>query len=307
MPDRVQLWQLVQRQGLPLDMKIQLSLRRIRAWYEHYKGQVCVMTSGGLCSTVMLDLVRREYPHCPAVYCDTGLEFPENREFIKTLKDVVTVKPKMSFKAVIEKYGWPVTTKRNAQYIHEVRVNRRLHPGEYTPMQRRRLTGHRTSGDEYCGMSMISKCHQYLIDAPFNVSDRCCDVMKKRPSRETSKKKGWVPFIGTRTEEGGRREKTYLMVGCNSYHTRQPRSTPIAFWLKDDIWAYIKERGLKYSAVYDMGYERTGCVFCAFGAHLEKPPNRFQRLKETHPRLWQYCMEKLGMAKVLEYCSIPFE
>jgi hypothetical protein len=27
-----------------------------------------------------------------------------------------------------------------------------------------------------------------------------------------------------------------------------------------------------------------------FGCHLEKEPNRFQRLKETHPRQYKYCI-----------------
>lgn len=60
------------------------------------------------------------------------------------------------------------------------------------------------------------------------------------------------------------------------------------------------------------GEKRTGCVFCAFGAHLEKAPNRFQRLKITHPKLWDYCMRPweehgLGMQQVLEYIGIPVE
>ena len=60
------------------------------------------------------------------------------------------------------------------------------------------------------------------------------------------------------------------------------------------------------------GEKRTGCVFCAFGAHLEKAPNRFQRLKITHPKLWDYCMRPweehgLGMRQVLEYIGIPVE
>ena len=38
------------------------------------------------------------------------------------------------------------------------------------------------------------------------------------------------------------------------------------------------------------GCERTGCVFCGYGVHLEKSPNRFERLKETHPKLYDYVM-----------------
>ena len=38
------------------------------------------------------------------------------------------------------------------------------------------------------------------------------------------------------------------------------------------------------------GCDRTGCIFCGFGCHLDKEPSRFQRLKETHPRQYAYCM-----------------
>ena len=38
------------------------------------------------------------------------------------------------------------------------------------------------------------------------------------------------------------------------------------------------------------GCDRTGCIYCGFGAHLEKGETRFQRLARTHPRQYEYCM-----------------
>ena len=38
------------------------------------------------------------------------------------------------------------------------------------------------------------------------------------------------------------------------------------------------------------GCRRTGCIFCAFGVHLEKSPSRFEMLKDTHPKQYDYCM-----------------
>jgi len=45
-------------------------------------------------------------------------------------------------------------------------------------------------------------------------------------------------------------------------------------------------------------------MFCGYGCHLEKEPNRFQMLKNTHPKVWDYCMKSvedggLGMREVL--------
>ena len=38
------------------------------------------------------------------------------------------------------------------------------------------------------------------------------------------------------------------------------------------------------------GCQRTGCIFCAYGCHLEKGKTRFQRLAKTHPRQYAYCI-----------------
>ena len=32
------------------------------------------------------------------------------------------------------------------------------------------------------------------------------------------------------------------------------------------------------------------CIFCGFGCHLEKGETRFQRLKRTHPKHYEYCI-----------------
>jgi hypothetical protein len=44
-----------------------------------------------------------------------------------------------------------------------------------------------------------------------------------------------------------------------------------------------------------------------FGIHLEKEPNRIQRLYYTHPKLYKYCLEDLGLKEVMEYINVPYE
>ena len=77
---------LAQMQSLPLGAKIRMTQYRIMQWYDHFQGDVYVSFSGGKDSTVLLDIVRGIYPDVPAVYCDTGLEYPEIREFVKLWK-----------------------------------------------------------------------------------------------------------------------------------------------------------------------------------------------------------------------------
>lgn len=55
------------------------------------------------------------------------------------------------------------------------------------------------------------------------------------------------------------------------------------------------------------GVNRTGCMFCMFGVQLEDEPNRFQKMKVTHPKQYDYCINQLGLGKVLDYMGIDYE
>ena len=100
--------QLKRLQGLPLEQKVNLSLRSIRDFINKCGGNTYVSFSGGKDSTILLDLVRQIDPNIKAVLSDTGLEFPEIKEFVKTVENVEWVYPKMNFKQVIERYGYPL-------------------------------------------------------------------------------------------------------------------------------------------------------------------------------------------------------
>jgi 3'-phosphoadenosine 5'-phosphosulfate sulfotransferase (PAPS reductase)/FAD synthetase len=135
---KLEHWQLKQRQAEPLEIKEQLTTNRIKAYYERLNGKVYVSFSGGKDSTVLLHQVRRIYPNVPAVFIDTGLEYPEIRDFVKTIDNVVWLKPKMPFTQVIEQYGYPVISKENAQKIKEIRTTKseKLKINVYTVMKR---------------------------------------------------------------------------------------------------------------------------------------------------------------------------
>ena len=53
-------------------------------------------------------------------------------------------------------------------------------------------------------------------------------------------------------------------------------------------------------------------MFCLFGIQCEKEPNRIQRMKETHPKQYEYMLKPLeegglGMKHVLDYIGIKYE
>ena len=332
-------YELKQMQSLPLDIKIRMTKERIRQWYEYWDGQVYVSFSGGKDSTVLKHIVDSMYDDVPAVFVNTGLEYPEIQKFAMSQKNVVTVRPKMRFDEVVKKYGYPVPTKEQSAFIQEFKTTKSD-----------KLKAIRMNGNNH-GRGKISDKWLCILDAPFNVSDKCCDVMKKKPAIQYEKQTSRKAFIGTMADESSQRKSNWLIYGCNAFEKNRPTSQPLSFWTEQDILHYIKQFDVPYCTVYGeivpvddgeqfegqlttfdvlndydgtllktTGCDRTGCIFCMFGCHLEKEPNRFQRLKETHPRQYEYCIgggeyvdgkwqpskEGLGLGKVLDYINVKY-
>lgn len=299
-------------QSWSLDRKIQVTQLRIAEWYEHYNGNVYISFSGGKDSTVLLDLARRAYPDIPAVFIDTGLEYPEIKEFVKTIPNVTRIKPEISFRKVIETYGYPIISKQISKIVLSAKRNPDCISAKY-------LKGE-IEHTLYGGHGKWA----YLIEAPFKVSNYCCDKMKKQPAKIYEKESGRKPIVATMACESQNRRAVWFQQGCNAFDSTKPISKPMSFWTEQDVLEYLKEYNIPYAPVYGQitqdkngklcttGVNRTGCVFCAFGAHLEKEPNRFQRLKVTHPMLWEYCMKSwdeggLGMKEVLDYINVKYQ
>ena len=353
---------LRQMQSVPLEGKIILTQQRIRRWYEYWDGQVYVSFSGGKDSTVLKHIIDSMYDDVPAVFVNTGLEYPEIQQFVREVKsgkyacfnpDVEIVRPKMRFDDVIREYGYPVVSKEVSNTIAGARNS--IAKGVYS----HRLCKLGVTRDEYGGLHDDGK-HDYdaalkgskfmqpkwrfLLDADFKISSRCCDVMKKRPAADYEKETGRKPFVATMACESMNRENEWYKNGCNGFKAKKPKSIPMSFWTEQDVLRYIKKYNVPYCPVYGeirvqtdagadgnqinmfdyldtydatdtletTGCDRTGCMFCMFGCHLEKGLNRFQRMKETHPRQYAYCMKPveeggLGLAKVLDYVGVSYE
>jgi 3'-phosphoadenosine 5'-phosphosulfate sulfotransferase (PAPS reductase)/FAD synthetase len=299
---KVKIWELKQRQSLPLEAKIIFSKERIKQFFEQLDGEVCVSFSGGKDSTVLLHLVRSLYPNVKAVFVNTGLEFPEVVQFVKETENVDIIRPEMTFKQVLETYGYPVTSKKIATMLRTLQNPTDKNKNERTLY----LTGIRGDGKKAKGSWKLPAKWKFLVDAPFKISDQCCDIMKKHPFKDYTIKTGLHPYVGTQASESRLREITYLQQGCNSF-TGKIQSRPMSIWSEDDIWAYIKKYNLKYATIYDKGQKRTGCMFCMFGTHLEKEPNKFQCMAKTHPTLYDYCINKLGVGMILDYIKVPYK
>lgn len=293
-PNKVSRKELKVRQGLLLQDKIHYSLIKIKEFYEEYEGKIAISFSGGKESTVGINLVRTLYPNVPAIFFNTGLEFPEILRFVRTFPNVKWIRPKYSFKEVIEKYGYPVPSKEVAQQIFEIRNT------NSEKLLYKRLNG---ADNEYKS-GRLPKKWRYLIDAPFKISHKCCYFLKKSLSVRYERVTGNKMMIFELAEESKARTQKYLRYGCNSFNSKRPISRPMGFWTYEDVWKYIKDEKLPYSSIYDKGYYSTGCMFCMFG--IAKDEDRFKLMEQTHPKLHDYCINKLGLKQILDYMNVKY-
>lgn len=291
-----------------------------------------------------------EYPEIQK-FAKTFAEWLKNKYGIEVQLDIL--RPEMRFDEVIRRYGYPVVSKEVANTIYGAKNGGGSGKWKNTRLQR--LNGELLDKE---GQKSRFNCEKwkFLLDADFDVSDYCCGVMKKKPAKKYEKMTGRKPIIGTLAEESRFRQQNWMRNGCNSFDGTRARSAPLSFWTEQDILHYLKKYNIPYCSVYGdirvkqsadqsssfgeqihvidylgdyssddvletTGCDRTGCIFCMFGCHLEKEPNRFQRLKETHPRQYEYCIgggeivdgkwrpnkEGLGLGHVLDYIGVKYE
>lgn len=303
------LEELKMLQALPLDIKIAKTQLRIREWVKHYGVDgVYVSFSGGKDSTVLLDIARQMYPEIEAVFVDTGLEYPEIRKFVKTFDNVIILRPEMLFVDVIKKYGYPFIGKDYAKVIYYARLGSQWAINALNGLEKDGTLRENTYKSRY-------KKYKPLMYVDFNISHFCCNIMKKKPLHNYGDKKA---LVGTLAEESQLRLNAWLKTGCNAFESDVPMSKPLSFWTTQDILQYIKQNDLPIASVYgDVVYrdkqgakyenmlcdcgnklcttkcQMTGCIFCGFAAQMDiqyDGESRFVRLKRTHPKQYNYCM-----------------
>jgi 3'-phosphoadenosine 5'-phosphosulfate sulfotransferase (PAPS reductase)/FAD synthetase len=302
---------LRQKQALPLEAKIRLTETRIIEWVEKNELDPIISFSGGKDSTVLLHICRSLYPNIKAVFANTGLEYPEIVEFVKGFDNVEIVKPKMSFYQVLKEKGYPMITKTQAQYVRQVKY------GGTEKLRKLRLEGiiNKTNGRAYYCIAP-KWLNKGVLDTPFKISDECCNELKKKPLAPYDKK--YAVILGEMAVESNTRARNYIIHGCNNFDSKKPRSKPLSVWTEQNILEYIFTKKLPIASVYGdvikqenkfctTGCSRTGCLFCMFGVHLEKGENRFQRLHKTHPQLWDYAINKLGLHEPLEWLGVDYK
>ncbi|MCK9593780.1 MAG: phosphoadenosine phosphosulfate reductase family protein [Methanoregula sp.] len=301
--------ELAQMQGLPLHLKIIKTVARLSEFYDTYNGMVYCAFSGGMDSTILADIIKRSGLNIPLVFCNTGNEYPDLVKFALS-KNPVVIRPEHSFKWVCEHYGFPVVSKEVSKNISRYRNTKsdlqkqlRLNGGICPASGKRQARG-------------IPLKYHYLVDAPFKISDMCCEIIKKRPFKKYDKESRRFPITAEIADESIKRRFTYMKTGCNNYNSKIPKSMPMGFWKQQDVLAYALAFDVKYAPTYGkIEYDpekkilyttkekRTGCYNCMYGVQMEGHPNRFERMKIEYPELYNVCMNQ-GCGMCMDFIRV---
>ena len=322
--------EFMQKQNLPYEAKVVHAEVRAREFYETLlsRGQNVHVSVGGLDSITLLLFLRSNGLNIPAISV-TSLE-DKSIQAVHTQLGVIPIKPLKSKVEVIKEYGYPVISKSKAAkieiiqqenekqtFIHAIMTGEMGKQGKFGHSEDLKLQDKwiRLFGGMYQHHRPDMKCKI----APFKVSNRCCEWLKKKPVADWQKENNSYPYLGMMASEGGQREIDLKTRGCNFYGTKVTRSCPFAPFMRQDllqlaldlnvpvpeIYGEIKRK--PDGTLYTTRAQRTGCSMCGFGIHIEKRPHRFDRLREDNPKEWEFWMYDMGWGKVLDWIGVEWE
>lgn len=318
------------RLAWPLDMKIEWFCKIYSQFMIHNKGKCYISFSAGKDSQVGRHIIEHihngaykhitpqwerlvKYEMPPTVFSNTGMEYPEIVEHSK-LFNAEVIKPKMGFTRVISEIGVAIISKEVAQKIKEIRNTKS------DTLRHNRLFGNSK------GHGKLPEKWKKYIDAPFLISDKCCEILKKEPFRRYSKETGRKVIVFTTVGESSLRKTSYYQHGCNTLDEGKEKCRPYSIFTEADTWEYHDRWKLRFAEVYyDRNVDvkqldgtiknvfvekkkRTGCAFCMFGIHLEDKSknNRMQLMAISHPKFHDVIINKCGLGIVLNWMGISY-
>ena len=165
---------------------------------------VYVSFSGGQDSTVLADMTARVCKvygwKLVLVFCNTGLEHPKIvsfvPKFVEWLKiqyegldvELKIIRPRMSFKEVIEQHGYPVIGKDISSCVKYYRKGSQWAINNFKGLDK--------DGNLHTYKQGMYPQWKFLTDAPFKISDACCSILKEEPFEIYEKETGRLPILG---------------------------------------------------------------------------------------------------------------
>lgn len=338
---RISREEFIYRRSLPLDIKVAMTKTRIREFVREYGlDGVYLSDSGGLDSTVLRHIMRECYPEgFTSVYLDTWLEYPQIRKLIKEqVPNLTVIKPTMSMKEIIQKVGWCFPSKDVAQLIEGVRKNKKWailkingldangKPSAYRQQYRKWWPLVDSEHLISPGCCIEQKEKPILI---YEKETGRHPILALRADESARRTEAYL-----RTGCNSFDMRYVINEETGEYEERinnRPMSKPMGFWTKQDVLHYALLHQLiipePYGRIVPYDYEdeqpsfvplhgivcencplrttgenRTGCIFCPIGCHLDHF-RKIKRLKKWNTDLYDYCMEELGEKKLLEWVN----
>lgn len=329
-----------QMMSLPYSAKVALAESRIWNWQDtciRYDKDWAVSV-GGLDSITLLALCRKVLgPDTRGV----SISCLEDKSVQRVHKEmgVIAIAPLKSKVQVLQEYGFPVVSKLAAAKIARLQV-----PGDDSPIIRAYMTGDMgawggyghndrfklpdTWVEKFGGLYKEMRPDLDCKCAPFKVSDQCCYWLKELPMQKWQEENNVWPFLGLMQSEGGRRQYSLRMHGCNYVGETKARSCPFNYFTRQDLLQLALDLDVHVPEIYGeivrepdgtlrtTKAQRTGCSMCGFGIHLDPRPHHFDLLREQNEKEWEFWMhrcctdengEKYGWGRVLDWIGVGWE
>lgn len=173
--------------------------------------------------------------------------------------------------------------------------------------------------DNKVGRRFLPVQYRPLIDSEIELSEKCCDILKKGPIKKAEKEMGHLLAVtGEMAMDSRDRMTAYRMTGCNLFDSDRPKSKPLGPMTEQAVLQYIYTRELPIMPPYGeckcnecgryrlTGEQRTGCKLCGFG--LMYDPERFVRLQKFEPNVVQFAFTSkeaggLGYREVCQFLN----
>ncbi len=288
--------------NMSLEEKIKQAKQRIIEFYKKYGNQIEISFSGGKDSCVLKWLIEQALPNVYLkIVTATELFHPATFKFIQDLKkeykgEWIIYPVKKNFIDIINLHGYPIISKQQARNLHSIKSAKNS-----------RETIRHSLGLKGKSLFTLPMKYIHLIDnelCPYKVSELCCNYIKYAVKHNNN-----PAFLGTTIEESRLRRTNWVSKGCNIYDANKPQSRPLSLFTEKDIWDCIKTYNIKVSPIYEIGWNRSGCIVCMFGMSLEKMYsdrnpnylNRFELLEKHNKKIFDIFVinEKYGLWKPL--------
>lgn len=263
----------------------------------YFRSHDCIQVSvsGGSDSDCMVHLICTYFPEyvykCRFVFSNTGLEWKATLQHLTDMENRYNIKIDrvrgVSVVTACRQYGFPILSKFKSHFIDLYLRDKpsgakiifydgikSYHAMQFTENQKKLVS--------------------YLKDNGIKVSDKCCELSKKKPLTKYAKEQGCdMVCTGERVAEGGRRALAHK--SCfeeNNSHAKMDKFMPLLWW-SDETKAEFKEKEcIRYSDCYEVyGLRRTGCVGCPFNLNVAAD---LQTMQLYEPNLYKACMNVFG-------------